>query len=143
MDYEIKHTGKITGITRHTATVRLTDNNTSDCAGCAVRSLCHPGNKTGTEITVSTDGFKQPLSLGMLVEIGIPASGRYRALITALGLPCLLLVAAATGLPAAGIGQETAAICAIGITAAYYTILYLFRKHVQARYRWRIISEAS
>lgn len=143
VNYEIKHTGKITETdsVRQTATVALTNENVSDCAGCAVRSLCHTESKSGSTIyiTVSTSGFPQQLKAGMLVEIGITAAGRYRALITALGIPCLLLAATAIGLPAAGISQELSAISAIGITATYYTMLYLLRNHIQARYKWQII----
>ena len=143
MEYEIRHTGIITESdpAGRTATVALTDKSSSDCAGCAVKSLCHTGDKTDgtTMITVSTNGCSRQPVTGTPVEIGIPLSGRYRALITALGVPCLLLAAAAIGLSAAGIGEELAALCAIGLTAAYYAVLFLFRKQIRSRYRWQII----
>lgn len=120
------------------ATVVITDSAGADCSGCAVRSLCHPTGKNPeqTEIAVATDNYT--LTPGMTVEIGLPASGRYRAITTALGIPCALLIGVAIGCPALGMGQEISALCAIGVVGVYYGALYMMRSHVRNRYRWRV-----
>lgn len=125
--------------------MRITDKAASDCSGCAVRSLCHPVGKSSetTEITVSAESMRQHPVPGMHVEIGLPASERYKAIITALGIPCALLAAVAITLPAAGIGQETSALCALCAVAVYYGVLYLMRRKVNDRFRWRIIAASS
>ncbi|MCM1020578.1 MAG: SoxR reducing system RseC family protein [Muribaculum sp.] len=121
--------------------MRVTDSSASDCAGCAIQSLCHPKGKTEsvTEITVATQSYPANLTPGMKVEIGLPAASRYRALITALGIPCLLLLAVAVGLPATGTSQAIAALAAIAVVFVYYSALYLLRHTINQRFRWQII----
>lgn len=144
MEYEIRHTGTITAVDdkNRTATVKITDSAASDCAGCAVRSLCHPAGNSSetTDITVSTESSQLHPIAGMRAEIGLPASGRYKAMVTALGIPCLLLAAVALALPATGVGQEISASCALGTVAVYYGVLYLMRSKVRSRFRWRLIA---
>ncbi len=140
MDYEIKHTGKVTGVSAdsRSAIVVITDSAGADCSGCAARSLCHPTGKSPeqTEIAVATDNFA--LAPGMTVEIGLPASGRYRAITTALGIPSALLIGAAVGFPLLGMSQEISAVCAVAAVGLYYGALFLMRGRIQSRYRWRV-----
>lgn len=147
MDYEIKHTGTITAVDNEnrTATVRIADTAASDCAGCAVRSLCQPAGKAKevTEITVAADTPGVKLLPGMQVEIGMPASGRYKAIATALAIPCALLAATAIALPALGVGQEASALSALAVVAVYYGVLYLRRRSVSNRFRWQLIAVLS
>ena len=94
MEYSLRHHGIVTGISSRTLSVSIASG--ADCAGCAVKSVCHPSGKPQDEIIVKAaiprSERTRNFNIGDKVEISISTSKRMKAIFLALALPCLLLV---------------------------------------------------
>ncbi len=141
MDYALRHRGTITNISGRKLSVAIAA--TADCAGCAVRSVCHPSGKIAGDTVIEARLLAQSAtaySIGDTVEVGITTSGRMRAIMFALALPCMLLIATILLVGSLGMTQIYAALSGIATVLIYYAVLYALRRKVFATPSWVVIT---
>ncbi|MDE5704803.1 SoxR reducing system RseC family protein [Muribaculum sp.] len=138
MEYSLRHHGIVTGISSRTLSVSIASG--ADCAGCAVKSVCHPSGKPQDEIIVKAaiprSERTRNFNIGDKVEISISTSKRMKAIFLALALPCLLLVCGTFTAIWLGTSQTMAATAGIAATAIYYFILYICRDSFFSNPHW-------
>ncbi|MDO4320045.1 MAG: SoxR reducing system RseC family protein [Bacteroidales bacterium] len=139
MHYEVRIAEVIDLTDRHTAIVRLADPSGRDaCAGCAVASVCDVG-RTADRIEVDMPvGRASMIGAGDRVEISAPASLTRRAVVVLLVLPLAVLVGAVAVAAAAGASEPVAVVIGLAALAAAFGSMYVLRRRIEPRGRWRI-----
>ncbi|WP_295731466.1 SoxR reducing system RseC family protein [uncultured Muribaculum sp.] len=142
MEYALRHHGIITHVGHRKLSVKIASD--TDCAGCAVKSICNPvKKKSGSvviEASIPDDTPTEKFNVGEKVSIAITTSGRMRAVGLSVAVPCLLLLLCTLSAIGLGMSQPTAAASGLTAVMAYYLILYLLRRHIFANPRW-IVTE--
>ena len=131
---DISHTGKIVEIDPDFITVEIVAE--SACATCHAAGLCGTADATHKAITVpATVG---PWEVGQEVRVQLKRSMGFKAVWLAYAIPLLVLLAVLLGLNALGVPELESGLAAIGATALYYLVLWLFRDRLKNEYSFYI-----
>ena len=131
---DISHTGKIVEIDPDFITVEIVAE--SACATCHAAGFCGTADATHKAITVpATVG---PWEVGQEVRVQLKRSMGFKAVWLAYAIPLLVLLAVLLGLNALGVPELESGLAAIGATALYYLVLWLFRDRLKNEYSFYI-----
>ena len=131
---DISHMGKIVDIAPDFITVEIVAE--SACASCHAASLC--GTADATHKAISVRNTPGDWHLGQEVEVALKRSMGFKAVWLAYAIPLVVLLAVLLGLNAAGVPELSSGLVAIGATAVYYLLLWLFRGRFQNEYSFYI-----
>ena len=90
------------------------------------------GQSQKREIEIRTSEAKN-YSVGEVVTVGAKQSLGVVAVVLCYVMPLIVLVATLAAAITAAISEGISALLSLGATLLYYTILYLFRKHISKR----------
>ena len=133
-DADISHIGKIVDIAPDFITVEIVAE--SACASCHAASLC--GTADATHKAISVRNTLGNWKVGQEVRVVLKRSMGFKAVWLAYALPLLVLLAVLLTLNASGMTELASGLIAIGVTALYYLVLWLFRGKLQNEYSFYI-----
>ena len=132
---EVAHKGRIKSVADGKVTVEIISE--SACSACHAKGVCSMGESARKEVEV---GVRNPESYteGQEVEVLLSSDTGHKAVWIAYVIPLILLVAFIMLPLSLGASEGVSALCGAAVTALYYVILYLFRKHLGSRWEFKI-----
>lgn len=131
---DISHTGEIVAIDPDFITVKIVSE--SACSQCHAAAFC--GTADAAEKLISVPFSLGDWSVGQQVNVMLRRSMGFKAVWLAYAIPLLVLLAVLLGLLAAGLGELTSALIAIGAVALYYLGLLSQRDRLRNEYSFYI-----
>lgn len=136
---EIKHRGEVIRVEGTTVYVRMKVQ--SACSACHARSVCGVGESADKIVEVETSAAAA-YRAGEEVEVALQRKGMgAESVILAYVAPFFVLMALLVTLVAAGVGEGTAALSAIGGVLLYYGVLYLLREKIRKEIKFTITKQ--
>ncbi len=135
MKGEVSHAGRIVEITPEFTTVEIVSE--SACSACHAKSLCSLEGSTTKAVSLPTSAWDN-WSVGDEVELVLKASMGHKAVWVGYAIPLVILVAVLLGASAAGAGELTSGLSAIGAVALYYFVIWLFRSRLRNEFVFSI-----
>lgn len=133
MTEEISHSGRIVKIDSNLITVEIVSE--SACASCHAAALCGMSEAKSKLVEVPSElGY----SVGEEVWINMKKTMGMKAVAVAYVYPLFVLVAALLVCIAAGVGELSSGLVAIGAVALYYCVIYLLRGKLKNEYTFYI-----
>lgn len=130
---EISHSGRIVKIDSKLITVEIISE--SACASCHAAALCGMSEAKSKLVEVPSElGY----SVGEEVWINMKKTMGMKAVAVAYVYPLFVLVAALLVCIAAGVGELSSGLAAIGAVALYYFVIYLLRGKLKNEYTFYI-----
>lgn len=134
---DVTHTGIITDVRNNLLTIRTDEE--CRCDGCAVAALCNKDSDDGHEMLAVNTDRASDFKVGERVEVTASSSSTLLATWWALLLPTLIFIGAILGVrfgwPESGAWSILAGFVAL---AVYDFFLYLFRKRIAQKVRWKV-----
>ncbi len=131
MKETIRHEGVVEQVKSTTCLVRIMQQ--TACGGCAVKHLCKSSESKEKVVEACMDGV--PVHVGQMVMVEGSLRQGLRAVWIAYAIPLLLMV----GVLFLGCtlwGEDVGALLALLLLGLYYAGLYLFRGHLDRRFRF-------
>lgn len=127
MENKISHEGVIDSIGKSLVRVRIFQ--AAACAACKVASQCNTAEAKEKIIDVPVDDVSR-WQVGQAVVVSTKGSTAGMAATIAFGIPLLLMLVVLLSTLSAGASEGTAAVAMLGVTAAYYLVIWLFRSRL-------------
>ena len=131
---EITHLGRIVEITPEFTTVEI--ESSPACGSCHAAGFCGISGAVRKAVQVPTKGVS--FEEGQEVLVALRRSMGFKAVWLAYAIPLAVLLAVLLGLSSAGAGELVSGLAALGATALYYCILWLFRARLSNEYSFYI-----
>ena len=122
----ISHDGQVIEIAQGEYVVKISAQ--PACASCGAKSLCSTTGTTGKHIRAVP---YEALQLGDHVQVIMEERLGWKAIFYSFVLPFLVMMLALCAAYAAGSGDTSAALSAVGSLVPYYFLLYLFKKKIE------------
>ncbi|MBR5886154.1 MAG: SoxR reducing system RseC family protein [Alistipes sp.] len=135
----ISHIGKVIGIFNDTVTVAV--ESTEACGSCSSKSACSLGIESKTRNILINTPEAAEYSIGEVVRVSAKAQMGLMAVALCYALPAVVLVAAIVVFVLCGMAEGVAALASLGVVAAYYAILWLFRDKLAQKISFSIHKE--
>jgi len=122
---EIYHPAVITEV--YADSVAVAFEREESCGACCLKNVCHAASTQHLAVPVNNP---HQYRKGQKVEVIIAAVDGWKAACLGYGIPLILMLAALAGVYLTTGNEDTAALSALAVLAAYYPGLYLYsRKH--------------
>ena len=131
----ITHEGRVVEVTPAVTSVEIISE--SACSACHAKSLCSLGESKSKIIEVPTR-LRDGLVPGDKVVVELRASMGHKAVWLGYGVPLMLLLVGILLPSALGMGEVGCGLCALGLIAVYYLVLWLLRKPLRNEYIFNI-----
>ena len=128
MSQEIRHSGIVDRVEEHRVVVCITSR--SACGSCAARQACGLAEATEKEVEVYTEQAAA-YRVGDAVMVGVRKRIGGRAVLIAYVGALVVLVGVLVVATAMGLNEGLAVVVTLGAVAAYYGVLWLFRKKIE------------
>lgn len=128
MNNRVTHDGVITKIDGRKITVQFVQQ--SACADCHAKMLCTSGDSKQRSIVA--DSYGVPYQVGEAVTVEVTNQLAWTAMFYAFGLPTLVVLAVLFT-AVSFMGEMLACALTLVALAAYYFVLYLFRKNLDRK----------
>ncbi|MBQ8470724.1 MAG: SoxR reducing system RseC family protein [Alistipes sp.] len=128
MSEVVQHSGVVARVEEHRVVVRITSR--SACGSCAARQACGLAEATEKEIEVYTEQAAA-YRVGDAVMVGVRKRIGGRAVLIAYVGALVVLVGVLVVATAMGLNEGLAVVVTLGAVAAYYGVLWLFRKKIE------------
>lgn len=138
-DY-IEHDAIVVSTTpsKNAVVVRLDDSD--ECGECPAARICQASGQSDNKITVITPHAAR-FKKGDIVTLRGTEQMHHKAVMLATVLPCIALVAVMVAVYLITFNQLAAALCGIGVTFAFYLILYLCRNKIAHEFLFTIVEQ--
>ena len=128
MSEVVQHSGVVARVEEHRVVVRITSR--SACGSCAARQACGLAEATEKEVEIYTEQAAA-YRVGDAVMVGVRKRiGGHAVLIAYVGA-LVVLVGVLVVATAMGLNEGLAVVVTLGAVAAYYGVLWLFRKKIE------------
>ena len=131
----INHEARVVEVSQGSLTVELLKS--SACAGCRAESTCGSSQGNRKLITMASDSNH---SVNDMVVVTISESEGFQALFIAYIIPLILFIPVLFILKMLKLSDLAAGLLSLGVMAAYYCFLYLFRNRIGSRFRFTLKS---
>lgn len=128
MSEVVQHSGVVARVEEHRVVVRITSR--SACGSCAARQACGLAEATEKEVEIYTDQAAA-YRVGDAVMVGVRKRIGGRAVLIAYVGTLVVLVGVLVVATAMGLNEGLAVVVTLGAVAAYYGVLWLFRKKIE------------
>lgn len=128
MSEVVQHSGVVARVEEHRVVVRITSR--SACGSCAARQACGLAEATEKEVEVYTEQAAA-YRVGDAVMVGVRKRIGGRAVWIAYVGALVVLVGVLVVATAMGLNEGLAVVVTLGAVAAYYGVLWLFRKTIE------------
>ena len=128
MSEVVQHSGVVARVEEHRVVVRITSR--SACGSCAARQACGLAEATEKEVEVYTEQAAA-YRVGDAVMVGVRKRIGGRAVLIAYVGALVVLVGVLVVATAMGLNEGLAVVVTLGAVAAYYGVLWLFRKKIE------------
>jgi sigma-E factor negative regulatory protein RseC len=132
---EVAHKGRIKSVSDGKVTVEILSE--SACSACHAKGVCSMGESARKEVEVSV-GNPESYNVDQEVEVLLSSTLGHKAVWIAYVIPLILLVAFIMLPLSMGASEGVSALCGAAVTAFYYMMLYLFRKHLGSKWEFKI-----
>ncbi len=132
---EVAHKGRIKSVSDGKVTVEILSE--SACSACHAKGVCSMGESARKEVEVSV-GNPEYYTVDQEVEVLLSSTLGHKAVWIAYVIPLILLVAFIMLPLSMGASEGVSALCGAAVTAFYYMMLYLFRKHLGSKWEFKI-----
>ncbi len=132
---EVAHKGRIKSVSGGKVTVEILSE--SACSACHAKGVCSMGESARKEVEVSV-GNPESYTVDQEVEVLLSSTLGHKAVWIAYVIPLILLVAFIMLPLSMGASEGVSALCGAAVTAFYYMMLYLFRKHLGSKWEFKI-----
>ena len=132
---EVAHKGRIKSVSDGKVTVEILSE--SACSACHAKGVCSMGESARKEVEVSV-GNPESYTVDQEVEVLLSSTLGHKAVWIAYVIPLILLVAFIMLPLSMGASEGVSALCGAAVTAFYYMMLYLFRKHLGSKWEFKI-----
>ena len=132
---EVAHKGRIKSVSDGQVTVEILSE--SACSACHAKGVCTMGESARKEIEVKVRN-PEIYTEGQEVEVLLSSTIGHRAVWIAYVLPLILLVAFIMLPLSLGVSEGLSALCGAAVIAAYYLVLYLFRRRLGSKWEFKI-----
>lgn len=131
---DIEHKGKVVSIEGNKVCVEISS--VSACAGCHARSLCSASDEKRKIIEAyKSDGEK--VNIGDEIYVVGQKSYSYIAVLLAYVVPVMLLVGVLVIADMNGTDEGIGGLMAIGILIPYYLLLYMLRRVMYNKFKFK------
>lgn len=117
-------------------TIEVAINNHSACSGCHAKGACGMSEVKQKMITATRPGFN--ITAGDKVIVYAAMGNAIYSVLLAYVIPSVVIVAGLFILLTAGLNEIIAAISSLGLIAAYFFILYLYRNRVGKKIKFTV-----
>jgi len=131
---EISHKGRIVAIDPQFTTVEIISE--SACSACHASGLCGISEAKTKAIQIPTT--VGPWSVGQEVDVLLKRGMGFKAVWLSYVIPLIVLLAVLLVLVQLGVKELVSGLIALGATALYYFILWLFRNKLRNEYSFYI-----
>ena len=128
MAKDIQHIGTVAEVSAKQVVVRITSR--SACGSCAARQACGLAEATEKEVEIYTEQAAA-YRVGDAVMVGVRKRIGGRAVLIAYVGALVVLVGVLVVATAMGLNEGLAVVVTLGAVAAYYGVLWLFRKKIE------------
>ena len=128
MSEVVQHSGVVARVEEHRVVVRITSR--SACGSCAARQACGLAEATEKEVEVYTEQAAA-YRVGDAVMVGVRKRIGGRVVLIAYVGALVVLVGVLVVATAMGLNEGLAVVVTLGAVAAYYGVLWLFRKKIE------------
>ena len=128
MSEVVQHSGVVARVEEHRVVVRITSR--SACGSCAARQACGLAEATEKEVEIYTEQAAA-YRAGDAVMVGVRKRIGGRAVLIAYVGALVVLVGVLVVATAMGLNEGLAVVVTLGAVAAYYGVLWLFRKKIE------------
>lgn len=128
MSEVVQHSGVVARVEEHRVVVRITSR--SACGSCAARQACGLAEATEKEVEIYTEQAAA-YRVGDAVMVGVRKRIGGRAVLIAYVGALVVLVGVLVVATAMGLNEGLAVVVTLGAVAAYYGVLWLFRKKIE------------
>jgi len=132
-DNEITHEGIVVSSGPDSVHVMISQD--VSCSGCQASGICNM-NERSNKIMKIYGNYK--LEPGSKVLVSVSQSQGYLAVFLGYVMPLIILVASLSLTASLPAGELAAGLISVGVTAFYYMILFLFRKHISKKFSFNI-----
>lgn len=132
----IEHEGIVTKVEEDGVSVMILSQ--SACASCHARGACSVSEMKEKEVRATRPAF--PVKVGERVRVAASLRNAMLSTVLAYAAPSAVIIISLAGLLRAGASETFAALGALGLTALYFCILYLFRGHFARKIKFEIKS---
>lgn len=132
----IEHEGIVTKVGEDGVSVMILSQ--SACASCHARGACSVSEMKEKEVRATRPAF--PVKVGERVRVAASLRNAMLSTVLAYAAPSAVIIISLAGLLRAGASETIAALGALGLTALYFCILYLFRGHFARKIKFEIKS---
>lgn len=130
---QITHEGVILSSGPDSVTVMISQN--VSCAGCQASGVCNLNDRINKILKIDGNYNLKP---GSKVIVSVNLSHGYLAVFLGYVMPFVILIASLLVTISISLGELAAGLISLGITAFYYILLFLFRKHVSKKFSFSL-----
>ncbi|MBO7541790.1 MAG: SoxR reducing system RseC family protein [Bacteroidales bacterium] len=123
-----EHKGIVTEITDDIVRVKIEA--MSACAACHAKTMCSLSDKTDKFIDVKSSKLHNEYHVGDEVTVCASSGKGLLAVVLGYVIPAIVAIAAIAICISLGCNELISSLAAIGLIAAYYFVLYLFRSRI-------------
>ena len=135
MEERVSHTGVITNITGNELEIEILSS--GSCGTCSIKSACGMSETKEKHITVPKPDGKEFI-VGQPVKVSMTARQGGKAAIYAYLVPALLMISTILTISQFTSEDWIIAVAGIGIAAAYYFILFLFKGKIREKFEYEV-----